>query len=74
MQGGAGPSRRYQAAEHPSWKSLSMVSGPLDVALVVRVQPVCTHTFCSFIFCSGHYVFRETSWRGEREECGAMFR
>lgn len=66
MQGGAGPSKRCQAAEHPSWKSLSMVSGPLDTALVVRVQPVCTHTHSAVLSSVLGIMFSERPAGGVR--------
>lgn len=49
-----------------SWKSSVVVRGPLDMALVVMVQPVCTQTgtFCVFVFCAGHRGFRQRLAKG----------
>ena len=51
-------------------RSLIVVSGPLDMALLVTVQPVCIQMiiiiiFCSFIFCSG-IMFSERPAGGAR--------
>lgn len=73
IAGGCWPSWTPSGCRSSSWKSSVVGHGPLDTALVVMVQPVCTQTgtFCIFVFCGGHQGFcqrlaKGMSWRSLR--------